>query len=331
MALGDAIKALRQDIYLHVELRIQLFFQQLLISYKSGLEFAYFPTHLQAGLEDGKKWSHGKGDLQPTEAHCSTLPSLSCISRQAKIAYRTDGISLKPGIFFGGTSFEKISNTTIKLPECVNEIDSGIDFKKNYSFLNNKTFRDFCVDILNENARNELNPYEGLMLFLNAFKDIIVQKRKEENFLEPDLILNYYLSVIETYLKTDRYALITKLTLSTAKIKDTAFFERFQKEYAVKLGHEVALAKMVAMLRGCIFICIKKKDICSPDRDKSTSDKEGGITHTKLIDKCLLFKFQENLTEKNFLSRIILESIEAELKGINLQPTVKLSLGHFLG
>ena len=54
MALGDVIKALRQDIYLHVELRIQLFFQQLLISYKSGLEFAYFPTHLQAGLEAGR-------------------------------------------------------------------------------------------------------------------------------------------------------------------------------------------------------------------------------------------------------------------------------------
>ena len=43
MTLTGVIKALRKDIYLHVGLRVQLFFQQLWIGFGSELEFAISP------------------------------------------------------------------------------------------------------------------------------------------------------------------------------------------------------------------------------------------------------------------------------------------------
>ncbi|MFA5250867.1 MAG: hypothetical protein WC371_05620 [Parachlamydiales bacterium] len=149
----------------HFELRLELFFQQLLTTYRCGKEFFIEKTYLQASL----KKTEPDPDAPPfNEAHASTLPALL-----------TDALVLEGPSFGGLSHFSFLHNTTAKLPKFVNEVDSGLDFQFKFTAFAKRRFREAALDFLNRNSRGEMNPlqaFDGFLLALGSAFEEMQQK-----------------------------------------------------------------------------------------------------------------------------------------------------------
>jgi hypothetical protein len=195
------IEDFAEDIHNHAENRIQLFFQQLLLFYKTGLCFEkYF--HADAQVGDIK----GKG----AAAHSGTLPTLRIKSDKSSGSISVGRDSL----------FYYNWNTTVYLPTVVNHFDSAIDSQRG----GRSTLRESALEILNDVSIRGLNPQEGLRAFLT-----VMISRTQDESRAYQVIAKIYEQVARGYLDNldNGYPLIQKFCLRpiTEKLDDVFYLD----------------------------------------------------------------------------------------------------------
>lgn len=138
----------------HVERRIALFFQLLVLCYRTPFTYKEGVTVDQYGK------GHSLRPLIPVGtqgAHSATIPNLYAI-------YTNEAGQKKKFVFLKGSQIYVQNNSTMELPAEVNKLDSLLDFQ-----LTPK-FRKICIDIINKVARGELTPEQGTRVFLANLK-----------------------------------------------------------------------------------------------------------------------------------------------------------------
>ena len=215
----NLIKRLITDIQDHAENRLQLFFQQLLISYQTGLEFRYSGhAHHQVGLENGAAIS-----IPLQEAHSSTLPCL--LVQRGRKTY----------IFGSDTSFYYAQNTTVKLPAEVNRLDTWIDTATRE--FAGRSLRDKACDLIQDVSDSIKNPKEAFQSFIGILQDhlkMFAETHRMVDYPKERKSCEFYLSVITSY-RANLVAsdvLLKTLCFKRRSLKrvDERFFLKVQKK-----------------------------------------------------------------------------------------------------
>lgn len=309
------VEDLKEDIRNHFETRFQLFFQQLLLSYNTGIVFEQFRTQLQVGLKK-------KTDSSIlVEAHCSTLPSLSYITQEDKDAYFLnfeEPRELEPRIYAAQTSFQKHWNTTVKLPKFVNETDSKIDEIKK-DFLGAGGFRGHCIEILNYNAVGKLNPQLGLRKFLMTLERLIreIHNTNETNIVKKHVLKNYHF-VTSSYLKQSLDAAFFRKLTFTVNMTNPGeqsnlhgWYENIQSLLVTRLNCESNLwndfARLKALSKGILPHSVQKRQAIIKSCILKMSLKSGLIDIIKqALDRCAQNKHPTATTQDhahNYMER----------------------------
>ncbi|MGL6029988.1 MAG: hypothetical protein ACRC0M_09455 [Legionella sp.] len=158
----------KSNIIAHATMRIDLFFYTLCAYYNQKLQPILGRTYLQHGC--GR--SSDDQQLLSSACHDSMLPSLIDESVFA----------LGQPCILSGTAFMNSLNSTTELPPFVNALDDKLE----------ALCRQKSLDILCCVSSGEINPVEGLALFMrllkNSFEDLGCKAIKEKNKLMHSLI-----------------------------------------------------------------------------------------------------------------------------------------------
>lgn len=160
----------------HIERRVAVLFQQIVISYKTFLHFEIGKTQHQA--ESAKtltiKDHLGKKNVlcKRNAAHSSTLPCIIAYENQAWESHVNDGTPKPEGfVYVKGGDVYRNANSTLNMPRAVNEADIEIDGEQGKGLA-----RDFAINLLNDSAKGKIEPDIGIRNFLDSVIDITQQK-----------------------------------------------------------------------------------------------------------------------------------------------------------
>jgi hypothetical protein len=230
------VKRIKVEIQDHMENRLQLFFQQLFMVYKTNIDFSYSEKALhQAGLKSEKACP-----IPLAEAHSSTLPCLLFTRNE------------KQYVFGSGTSFYNGQNMTVKVPEEVNKVDSWID--KTKKEFNGKSLRNAAIRLIQKVSQSKMNPKAAFQIFIDELKLRLVKFEETHTDSKEKLSCQFYLSVVTSYkmLLVKDEILIKTLCFkrkSTKPVND-AFFLRVQ----TRLHSQLRLDLRIAEQREKLFI-----------------------------------------------------------------------------
>lgn len=179
------LKGIEDDIKNHFEMRVQLFFQQLLLVYTTNIVFQFCNKAVdQIGSTDISHSFRILDEGRYAAAHSSTLPCL----RVENTASRVESV-----VFAKGSFFFNCWNATVFVPEKVNIIDSALD-RTTAKCHRAMTFRETCTLIINKASAGNTTPYAGLHEFLDfaiAYARELLTSEVDE---EKRYILQTYLS-----------------------------------------------------------------------------------------------------------------------------------------
>jgi len=223
---SQLLKSLEDDLQNHVEGRIQLLLQQMVLVYKTGLCFSLY-THADAQVGKG-----ATGQIQNTSyvaAHSATLPTL----RLKEAEFSDSSVSLGGnGSFFYGW------NRTIYLPEIANQVDSEID----KTTCQGRCLREKSTNLLNQVSSSAISPEEALRIFLKDLTGILRALSEKTDSDQRKEILGAYLKAAERYQENldNGYPLLQKICLRSIVEKvDEAFYLSVQEQM-----HETFRAEM---------------------------------------------------------------------------------------
>lgn len=206
----DFFHRLKDDISNHFEVRIQLFLQQLLLTYQTEKTFACGPTYGQvgSGKYDGKQTTSHLNTVQAEKscfaaAHSSTVPCLT---------YRSLNGGKDTYTRIDHDHFNNTWNVTVLLPKHVNDVDSYLDGKNMGGVGAENKLRWHALRILNkaaETSREEYTPLKGVKKFIDKtigllgiaqerFKKALVSG-KLKNSAEKLLIVGFYKETALSY------------------------------------------------------------------------------------------------------------------------------------
>ena len=246
-------QVLKSDIEDHIEMRIQLFFQQLILTYRTFGVFKEYHTDKTYKIATPVKSQNKEGNNQQalmcklTAAHCSTLPNMQFVSKKKQINHFTcanvNEKDLSPVVYGAYSYFHNSWNTTTTLPRFVNDVDSTIDMiKAQQNLLEGATFRDYCIEILNYNSKEVTNPRMALRRFLLTLDKLITQL--EANSAEKDASFQYVLrcygNVVKDYIRQSEkfeffhkisFGAITKMEIEKAQFTTLGIHVRIQMKF----------------------------------------------------------------------------------------------------
>ncbi len=160
----------------HIERRVAVLFQQVVISYKTFLHFEIGKTQHQA--ESAKtlnlKDHSGKTSVlcKRNAAHSSTLPCVIAYENQAWVSHVNNGAAKPEGfVYVQGGDVYRNANSTLNMPRAVNEADIEIDGEQGRGLA-----RDFAIDLLNDSAKGNIEPDIAIRNFLDSVIDITRKK-----------------------------------------------------------------------------------------------------------------------------------------------------------
>jgi hypothetical protein len=160
----------------HIERRVAVLFQQLVISYETHLHFEIGKTQHQA--ESAKtlyiKDHLGKKNVlcKRNAAHSSTLPCIIAYESKAWNKHVNNDDPKPDGfVYVQGGDVYRTANSTLDMPRAVNEADIEIDGEKGTGLA-----RDFAIDLLNRSARGEIDPTSAIQEFLHTVTVITQDK-----------------------------------------------------------------------------------------------------------------------------------------------------------
>ncbi|KTD54294.1 hypothetical protein Lsai_3116 [Legionella sainthelensi] len=150
----DELLALsKASIIEHANRRVDLFFYTLIAYYKTS----FFPTYTQTTLQYGKGRTIDDGCI--TEAcHSSFTPSLL-----DNIIYRNKETGEKLKSLLSNTHLLDNLNSTVELPSFVNDLDDVLE----------NTCRPQCLEIIRRTSIGEINPIQGLTIFLTMMQNVL--------------------------------------------------------------------------------------------------------------------------------------------------------------
>ena len=186
----ELMQRLAFDIQDQMEIRIQLFFQQLMLVYKTGRVYKLHHTNCQIGSGASNKKQREttiKTRSVYAAAHSSTIPSLK---------YTENGEEI---VFALGSMLTMTWNTTTLLPKETNKIDLMIDGKNN----ENDKLRGEALAILNQTAKTtatECSIVSGLQDFLQTLRQKIENIEPNRSNIVEQYTLTSYRIVVDNYL-----------------------------------------------------------------------------------------------------------------------------------
>lgn len=143
----------KASIIEHANRRVDLFFYTLIAYYKT----CFFPTYTQTTLQYGRGRTIDDGCI--TEAcHSSFTPSLL-----DNTIYQNKETGEKLKSLLSNTHFLDNLNSTVELPSFVNDLDDVLE----------NTCRPQCLEIIRRTSIGEINPIEGLTIFLKMMHEVL--------------------------------------------------------------------------------------------------------------------------------------------------------------
>jgi hypothetical protein len=193
------IRKSEEMIELHVNKRIALFFQQLVVCYRVPFHFEIGDT-IQQGASSKtliKKVGNSSVRVLFNSAHSSTLPCLTAYPRSEWRKWkRTPQNHDKPRgfVYLHGSHYDNCQNATLSLIKLVNTADSTLDgTKKDLDKLRSKS-----ITLLNKAARGRTTPKKALHEYLNIAKSVIKKiTGNPKTSEETRTILNIYLREVQ--------------------------------------------------------------------------------------------------------------------------------------
>ncbi|HEV3270320.1 MAG TPA: helix-turn-helix transcriptional regulator [Candidatus Rhabdochlamydia sp.] len=196
-SVEEIIEKYRDLIFEHVSRRIAFFFQQLICCFQTKLHFEIGQVVSQGA--SAKKVILTDQNLASLEfernaAHSSTLPCLLAYDLEEWELYQAKKTKLPKGwIFLKGTDSYRLWNSTINMPRWVNMVDLQID-----GTSRDKKLRYETLHLINSAAQGEIDPEEGLELFIKLSLDQVESSYKTATQLMYQKILNLYKYELES-------------------------------------------------------------------------------------------------------------------------------------
>lgn len=196
----ELLDSLSDDIENHAEARIQSFLYQMILTYKTGIQFILC-TH--AEIQVGEVNSRANSIGLYAAAHSGTLTTLRIPNG------RSDNTSTA---FGKGSSFYNAWNMTVYLPTLVNQVDIKLDSSTRYC-SDGENLRCRATEILNRVSAGNSTPQDGLRAFLQAMIEILDQATSLERDEKKLKILRCYSTRAESYYENTNngYPLLQKL------------------------------------------------------------------------------------------------------------------------
>ncbi|NGX33850.1 MAG: hypothetical protein K1060chlam1_00192 [Candidatus Anoxychlamydiales bacterium] len=175
--INKVIEEYRERIEQHLDRRIQLFFMQLICTWKTPYHFEWVEANDQYGKGCNNKLKKGKDQttiFETVAAHSSTLPCLIAYPIEAWERYEREEENKPEGFVYlkYGHSYLQ-HNGTLELALCFNQADSLIDGTHNNSRLRNEALK-----IVNAVAKGEYGPKEGMKHFIRQLEIFIERGEK---------------------------------------------------------------------------------------------------------------------------------------------------------
>lgn len=174
----ELIEHYRSMIEEHIERRVAIYFQQLVVCYRTFLHFEIGDTRHQgeSGTTLGVK-IEGETSIKKLSgrdaAHSSTIPCLVAYSKAEWEEFQKNGGPRPRGFtYIEGADIYRGANATLEMPRDINEADIEIDGKKESSEL-----RTHAIGLLNKAAVGEETPVTGISRFLDHIIAAVHQKR----------------------------------------------------------------------------------------------------------------------------------------------------------
>jgi hypothetical protein len=264
----ELIQDLVSDIDNHVEMRLQLFLLQLLLSYRTGIIHESCQTDQQVG----------SGTIDYHATHASTLPALkSCKDKQ------------EPVRFLKGSYFYDAQNATILLPEVVNGIDSRID-RFNRKLKVKEALRKIALRILNQVSDGSRCPFAGLHEFIKQFLCLVNQgltlchnelkgaskMPHKERLKQEQLILGRYKKIALSYLNQEE-TIIKQFCFAFSLEINQRYYLEVQSELYKTLGADVSKQPFIQKA------VLNLLSIARPPTNKTLNN-----TALKYVEICLL-------------------------------------------
>ncbi|KTD09081.1 hypothetical protein Lgra_2316 [Legionella gratiana] len=161
----------KKSIIEHANRRVDLFFYTLIAYYKTS----FFPTYAQTTLQHGTGRTINKGCI--TEAcHSSFTPSLL-----DNIIYQNKDTGEKLRSLLSDTHLQNSLNSTVELPPFVNDLDDVLE----------NTCRPECIEIIRRTSIGEINPIEGLTIFLKMMHDVLEDLKEKAEPKSPSSLSHH--------------------------------------------------------------------------------------------------------------------------------------------
>lgn len=189
------------------DLRVQLFLQQLLLVYNTNLRLKPFKAKHQAGISSPIRNPSCTEKIYPlVEAHAATLPFLLAVpkNRQFKIS--------APAKFCWDSTAYKEWNTTVTLPDFVNNVDTLLQDRKRYLNLQYSSLKSLTADLLSGVAQNEITLYKAFFRYLKFYETAIsILQTEEQRSSEEKWALRQYQRRCSLHLAPDRTKTLNRM------------------------------------------------------------------------------------------------------------------------
>lgn len=159
----------KKSIIEHANRRVDLFFYTLIAYYKTS----YFPTFTKTTLQHGTGRSTITHECITEACHSSFTPSLL-----DNIIYQNKKSGEKLQSLLSNTHLLNNLNSTVELPSFVNDFDDILE----------SSCRPECIEILRRTSIGEINPIEGITIFLKMMKNVLNDLKEKAEHENPSLL-----------------------------------------------------------------------------------------------------------------------------------------------
>lgn len=276
------IEKSKEKIEDHIDKRIALFFQQLIVTHNVPFHFEIGDTQHQAPPTPTlKKKDKGEEIKVPfNSAHSATIPCLYAYHKNEWDKWQRDPANNAkpvPFVYLKGSDTYNNHNATMGLIKLVNTADIALD---GTSQTEDK-LRTKSLDIIARSAKGEITPQKGLRKFLNKAKQVLDDqiasaKVKEEHKTILRIYLNRVKNAIEQSSEASFFDELLSIKIDneseeTSRLRKLVYRRRFSiiresqetQSVIAKKIHEVSASIIGINRKPANFDMVMKKKVLS--------------------------------------------------------------------
>jgi len=334
----------------HIERRVAVIFQQLVVCYKTGLHFEIGDTRHQGESATALQLIDHNGEKSKlcvrNAAHSSTIP---CIIAYENIEWKKHVIERAPKpqgfVYIKGASIYNAANSTLAMHRDINEADIKIDAH----------LRKYTLELLNKCSQGDTEPINAFKIFLEKAIEETKSKEKAAKTIGIVTALEFFevsLEGIVDELKEDPKFFEKMLGIQIDENKTSARVRReiYNLRYKAIRDHQLDEAKIIAKVEGVAQKILEKigkvrkpiyfkKALFCLLREEIPTDKDR-LRLDKLFSSAQGYYYSETTKTANTLSstkallkKEVLDEIKAlaqyfakEMQNMKLDETLKRGL-----